>query len=497
MPDPEKQNQEPTPETEGETEGEGETSVEELSPEIRQMADGWFDRAEQAAVRDNFDYAIRCYLEGLRLNPLDIDRGHQGLKETALKRQGQGKGAGLGALLGQTKAAFSQMLGRNKDAMLNLEAALAKAPQNVMLLSQLMQTARRQEYTDLAIWFGEWAAEESMRSAKKPQKQIFTTLADLYEGRERFADAITALNQAIKIDPADREIDRRIRNLSAAASIQQGKLESVSDFRDMIRDRRTAAASATQQVVRTADQLESQYAELKAALDADPENPVKMQALAECAWRKGDTDEATGLLKQALATSGEYRYKARMDDIRMADYRARLREVGEALEAEPDRADLQVRQKEILEQRNKAELAIYEERHKQYPTDLAIRFELGLRQYRAGRHDPAIVSLQQATRDPKRRIEAFNMLGKCFYAKKLYEEAQGQFEQGIHQYELASDPLGKELRYNLGTTLEQQGKNKEAIEWYSDIVQQDYQYRDTAKRLEALRRKTSETSEQA
>jgi TolA-binding protein len=89
------------------------------------------------------------------------------------------------------------------------------------------------------------------------------------------------------------------------------------------------------------------------------------------------------------------------------------------------------------------------------------------------------------------------MLGRCFFAKELYQEAQSQFEAAIQQYDLTSDPLAKELRYNLAKTFEAEGKAAEAIEWYSVIVQQDYQYRDAAKRLEALRRKASGKDSQA
>jgi tetratricopeptide (TPR) repeat protein len=495
---------EPTPSKGGEAAGrpgegppaEG-AAPPEPSPEAKREADEWFDRAEQAAVRGNYDYAIRCFLEGLRRSLGDVQRGHKGLYDAAVKRRGQGKGAGLGSLLSQGKAAFSQMLGRHKDSMLGLEAALAKDPQNVMVLAQLMQVARRVDLAEVAIFFGELAAEESLRGRKKPQKQIFTTLADLYESQGDYRQSIEALQQAVKIDPADRGLDKRMRDLAARASIEEGKLESVSDFHDMIRDRRAAADAATQKVIRTREQLDAQYEQLKAALDADPKNPVKMQAVAECQWRRGNTDEAMALLQHALDLTRDYRYKVAMDDIRMAEYRRQLRQLAEQLETATEQADLKTRQKQLLQQRDALELDIFQERHRQYPTDLAIRFELGVRQYRAGRLDEAIVSFQQATRDPKRRVQATNMLGRCFYAKKLYQEAQGQFEAAIHQYELTGDPLSKELRYNLATTLETQGKIKEAVEWYSDIVQQDYQYRDAAKRLEALRRHLAKDSAEA
>jgi len=466
------------------------------APEVLAMAVGCFDRADQAVVRGNFDYAIQLYLEGIRYNPNDVKRGHQGLKDVALRRRNQGKSSGLGTIVSQIKGAIYQMIGRPKDAMLALEAVFAYNPQNVLLLTQLMQLARRLQYDEVAIWFGEQAAEETLRS-KKPQKQVFTTLADLYEAQRRYQDAVNVLSQATRIDPADRNLDKRARDLSAHASIEEGKLDSVGDFHDMIRDKRQAAASATQQVVRTREQLDVQFDELKAALDADPENAVKMQTLAECQARRGFLEEALALLKQALEKSKEYRYKARMDDLRMADFRQQVRDIDAQLEAEPERADLKAKRKEITTQRDAFELEVYNERQKQYPTDMAVRYELGVRQYRAKQLDDAIVSLQTATRDPKRRVTALNMLGRCFFSKELYEEAQSQFESAIQQYDLTSDPLAKELRYNLAKTFEAEGKASEAIEWYSVIVQQDYQYRDAAKRLEALRRKASGKEDQA
>ena len=496
MPDPAKKGQEPDDskklpsEEEAQESGKAEgEAADVLAPEVRQMADSCFERAAQATVHGNFDYAIHLYMDGLRYNPRDLEKGHKGLRDCALRRRNTGKKGGFGSLLAQAKGAVAQMLGRHKDQMLDLEEALARDPTNIQMMTQLMQTARRLGYVDVAIWFGEIASEETLRT-KKPQKQIFTTLADMYESQKRYQEAVNALTTAIKVDPADRTLDKRARDLSAAASIEDGKLESVGDFHDMIRDRRQAAASATQQVVRTREQLEAQYEELKAAFDADPKNPVKIQALADCQARRGYTDEAMALLQQALDLSKEYRYKARMDEIRMGEFRRALREIDEQLQADPNRADLKAKRQQVVTERDAFELNVYTERHRQYPTDMAIRFELGLRQFRVTQYDDAIVSFQQATRDPKRRIQALNMLGKCFYAKKLYQEAQSQFETAIQQYELAGDPLGKELRYNLAMTFEVQNKVPQAIEWYSVIVQQDYQYRDAAKRLEGLRKKS-------
>ena len=470
--------------------------AESITPEARQTADGYFERGIQATRRGNFDYALHLYMDGLRLNPLDVEKGHNGLRELAQAWHGTSGSGGLMSVLmsvfAQVKGMISQTLGRTKDAMMDLLGAVTRSPQDITLLAQLMQTARRLNYMDVAIFWGECAREETLR-AKKPQKQIFTTLADLYQGQEDYRKALDALTHAIKIDPGDRTLDQRCKNLAAQVSIASSKLESVKGFHDIILDKAQASKSAQQQVVHTEEQLEAQYKELKARYEADPKNPHKIQALAECQHRRGHIDEAMALLQGALEQTKEYRFKMRMDDIRMAEVRRVLRGIDEQLEAEPGRADLQAKRDEIVRQSNAFELEVFIERQKQYPTDMSIRFDLGLREYQVGRFDDAIVSFQQATRDPKRRIQALNMLGRCFLAKKLYQEAQGQFETAIQQYELTTDPLAKELRYNLAMSFESQNKLPQAVEWYSVIVQQDYQYQDAAKRLEALRRKLMES----
>ena len=494
MPDPEKEDLTPNGgEGAGQPPGDGQAGAPgEMAPENRRMADSYFDRAAQATLKGNFDYALRLYMDGLKYNPRDVEKGHKGLRELSLQRRGSGKGGGIGSLFTQAKGMFSQTLGRPKDAMMDLLSAVASNPQNITLLAQLMQTARRLDYIDVAIFWGEAARDESLRTKKKPQKQIFTTLADMYESIKDYQKALDALTFAIKIDPGDRTLDQRCKNLAAQVSIDSSKLESVKGFHDIILDKAQAAKSAGQKVIHTEEQLEAQYLELKAAYEADPKNGAKISALADCQYRRGKLDEAMALLQSAYDQAKEYRFKMRMDDIHMSEYRRILREIKDQLDADPSRADLKAKRQEVVAERDAFELAVFNERQKQYPTDMNVRYELGVRQHHVGQHDDAIVSFQQATRDPKRRIHALNMLGRCFFAKKLYQEAQSQFETGIQQYEMTTDPLAKELRYNLAMSFEAQAKWPQAIEWYSVIVQQDYQYRDAAKRLESLRKKASD-----
>ncbi|MDP6379981.1 MAG: hypothetical protein QF662_01440, partial [Phycisphaerae bacterium] len=254
-----------------ETAGEIADAAIELSPEVLHMADGCFERAEQAVQRGNFDYAIALYLEGIRYNPQDTGRGHRGLREVALKKAAQGGGAGFGALMKQMKATYYQMLGRHKDAMLALEAYLATKPNDVSALAAMMQSSRKNGYPAVAIWFGELAVGQTLKS-KKPNKQLLITMAGLYEHGKQFRKAVDILSEAIRVDPGDRSLDKWLRDMSASGTIDDGKLDSVTDFHDMIRDKAQAAESASQKIVRTEEQFLQREKELRQELEQDPES---------------------------------------------------------------------------------------------------------------------------------------------------------------------------------------------------------------------------------
>src|SRR5215470_10250872 len=57
----------------------------------------WFEQARKVADTKNYDYAIECYVSGLRLWPDAMDEGHKPLRAVATARKMAGK-KGLGFL---------------------------------------------------------------------------------------------------------------------------------------------------------------------------------------------------------------------------------------------------------------------------------------------------------------------------------------------------------------------------------------------------------------
>jgi tetratricopeptide (TPR) repeat protein len=171
----------------------------------------------------------------------------------------------------------------------------------------------------------------------------------------------------------------------------------------------------------------------------------------------------------------------------MRQIRRQLRQLEDEIAKNAEDDEPKKKRQELIERRNQYELEVFEERAREYPTDMTVRYDLGLRHYRCGQIEKAIGAFQMSTRDPKRKILSLNMLGKCFFQSKLYQEAAAQFQAAIDSYEVEADAMWKELRYNLGLTYEAMKTPDMAIECYSQIVMADFQYRDAAKRLTRLR----------
>jgi tetratricopeptide (TPR) repeat protein len=133
------------------------------------------------------------------------------------------------------------------------------------------------------------------------------------------------------------------------------------------------------------------------------------------------------------------------------------------------------------------ELQEYQERAKNYPTDMSIKYELGRRQLALGKLDEAIGSLQQAKRDARHSVQASSLLGQAFEKKGWNREAAETLER-VLESELIEDQA-KDIRYHLGQVYEKMDELAKAQDQYSLVAQMDYNYKDVRPRLEAVRKK--------
>jgi tetratricopeptide (TPR) repeat protein len=130
------------------------------------------------------------------------------------------------------------------------------------------------------------------------------------------------------------------------------------------------------------------------------------------------------------------------------------------------------------------QLAECQKRVEKYPTDLAIRFELGQLYFQAGKIGEAIAEFQKAQGNPNKRLAAMSLLAQCFAKRKMFDLAARTLQNAIKE-KPGFDEEKKDLIYQLGCVLEGMGKKEDAIEQFKVIYEADISYKDVAAKVDA------------
>ena len=115
--------------------------------ECLNKARAFFERAEEVAATDNFDYAIELYLDGLRHCPDTLEDGHAPLRRLSLIRQG--KGGKKSSIIEKVK----RLKGKTPlEKMLNAEYLMTKDPDHLPYAEDLLTAAIEGGYLRTAEW---------------------------------------------------------------------------------------------------------------------------------------------------------------------------------------------------------------------------------------------------------------------------------------------------------------------------------------------------------
>lgn len=449
----------------------------------------FFDRADQLADVGNWDYAIEMYLQGIAREPNEIQRGHEKLREAALRRKASG-GKGPGLMDGLKHKASKDPL----TSLSNAEFLMGRDPGNVAYWKQILSAARSAELSDVAKWAGSILFEIN-RTIPKPSKEVYALLTDTYTAMGLYGEARQACQAALAMDPNNATISDALRNLSAQETITKGRYDEEGSFTKSVKDLKGQIDLAKKdQITQNVSYREEQVLAARAAYEAEPTEAGKITALVEALIKFDDEayeNEAIDVLAKALKDSGTYRYKMRIGDIKIRQMERRSQKLLKA----GDKAGAIEQAKQQLA----FELEEYTERAANYPTDLGLKYELGRRQLKAGKYDESISLLQQARRDPKHRVLALINLGAAFAKKGWMSEAAETLEQAL-QTELTEQRI-KDVKYNLGLVYRTMGRLEDAMQQFSDVAQIDINYKDVRKIIEELReelrkRKTQGTAGQ-
>ena len=443
----------------------------------------FFDAADRAI--DNYDYAIDMYLNGLRCAPDAVLEGHIKLRELAIQRQARGgKGPSM-----MDKVRFSR--GKTPlDQMLNAECLFTKNPDNLQYAEAMLKAAVAGNYRKTVKWIADLLFQANS-ALKRPSAQTYLLLKESYETIGQLDRAIVACQFAMKVRTGSKELEDEYRRLTTELTVSQGKYDIADDFRQSIKDKEAQEKFQSQEsVVKTESYIASAVESARKAYKSEPNVPRNVFNLAEAL---SDTEneqaenEAIELLENTYKTRNDFSFKQRAGQIRIKQLRRKIRELEKMLEAAPDAEQVKNEAAELASQLNSFELEHYQLCVKNYPTDLEMKYEYGVRLMQNKQYDDAIPLLQEAKKDPRHKIAAMNKTGLCFFLKGWSQDASEIFEQAIDAYEIKDDDTAKELRYNLARSYEEQGQVEKALEIYRRIAQLAFAYKDVRQRIDKIR----------
>ncbi|PTX99763.1 hypothetical protein DB346_18265 [Verrucomicrobia bacterium LW23] len=327
-------------------------------------------------------------------------------------------------------------------------------------------------------------AYETMRENKPKDTKLMHQLAQTYMLMDDGQRASKVYEAILQIDPRDGEALSGMKNATALAASTAGGWRNASDYRDLIQDKKQAAALEQQgKVVKSEKAIDEQIAELFTLVQREPANLKHPLRIAELFLKKPDLDQALEWYQYTFEQGGrsDTSIEKTLSDLRIKKLDKQIAEYEAAAATDPAQYQSSV---DLLKQRRaEAMLEIARERVRKYPNDGQYRYDLGAALFHAGNYKEALPELQQSLKQPAVRIKAFNMMGLCFARRNMNDMAEKTLRDAIAEVPIMDD-LKKEMCYNLAMVYKAVDKKEAMIEYVKKIYEVDMGYKDVGKIIE-------------
>ena len=300
------------------------------------------------------------------------------------------------------------------------------------------------------------------------------------------AQAERVLAELLRSSPSDGELNQALKDLSARKTLDQGGYNALEggqgSYRDILKNKDQAASlEQEQRVVKNEDLTEKLIAEDEARLKTEPNNLKLVRRLAELYAQKKQFERSLELYDRIKNSEmgNDPSLERGISDTIVRRFDHQLEQLDPAA---PDYAEQSAR---LQAEKLNFQVTDCQKRVEKYPTDLAIRFEMGQLYFQTGKYSEAIQEFQKAQQNPHKRLASMSFLAQCFAKRKMFDLAARKLQDAIKEKPVFDDEK-KDLVYNLGCVLESMGKKEEAIEQFKQIYEMDASYKDVTAKVEAF-----------
>lgn len=450
-------------------------------------AANFFEHARTRFESGNYEYSAQLWLRGLKWDPTDLEAVKsfwQTVQElaTASKKKAPSKDL--------TKAA-SDAKGPVRRFLQELTAGSFKWD-DVSAVLKTAEAAIGVESIEAADLFGQ-RAYTLARQDKKPRKDTFVRLLAVFRVTGNFKLAVESGELARQLDPSDADLQHQVRNMMAQETMTSGGFDQVGQeggFRRNIRDSaKQAELEASDRITKTEDVKDRLVEVAKREYDADLDNPVTIDKYGKALRQRGkpaDLKTAWLLYTRAYGKTKQFRFRQAAGEINIRLSRAAIARQAALVEAKPDDQEAREKLASLQKQLDSTELEELKLAEQNYPTDLPLKFRLGVALFERGEYGDAIPYFQEAESDPKNKSRVLYYKGRAFGHIEGWEsEAIQTLRRAIDEHEDKSSDIALELRYDLMTVLQRKaekdrdrGAAEEADELAAAIAMQRFNFRD-------------------
>jgi len=461
-----------------------EKNLDDISRDARTL----FTKATEAAQRQNTDYAIDLFNQVLQREP-EFYAGRKALRVEQFKKAGGGGGGGFfkkmmsGAGSSPQVAKARMVLGKNPgEAMAIAEQILNGDPNSSAAHRIIVEAAAALELPRTAALSYETLAKNSPKD-KNLAIDFANAVSELGEG----ARAEKIILDLLREQPNDGDLSQALKNLSARKTLDEGGYGALEggegSYRDILKNKDEAVSlEQEKRAHKTEDVAARLIEEYEERLQTEPDNLKLLRQLAELYTDKKQFDRALEFydrIKNSEMGAGDSSLALAIANTMVKRYDHQIAGLN------PFGAEHADEVARLQAEKLNFQMAECQKRVEKFPTDLAIRFEMGQLYFQAGKISEAISELQKAQGNPHRRLAAMNLLAQCFAKRKMFDLAARTLQNAIKE-KVGFDDEKKDLIYNLGCVLEATGKKEDAVEQFKIIYETDIGYKDVAAKVDAF-----------
>ncbi len=451
----------------------------ELQPQQKNI---WL-KGVSAYQLKNYDYAISLIVSVIKQSPEFLE-GRKLLRRAEVEKfKGQKKGLFSGGFNMFKGGANSKKEPLEGIAELE-DSVFQKDPYSINANQALYDYAVRAGQHEIAAF-----ALETIREGHPDNTKIMHRLAEHYMAQDQPEKAGDIYRNIIRVDSSDMDAVKGEKDAAAKTSIMRQGWQEEGGFRKAMKsgDEAQQMENLTRQGM-TEEQMEDILAQFAAEYAKDQTNINIVKKIADIYDRMEKPQEALQWYEYAVQLSpGDVSLQGRTELLRNKVTELQIQLTEAEIEASPESPDIEEKRAHIHQikiDRLSTVLAEARSKVERHPTDKQYRFELANVLIQMEQYREAIPELQQAKSNPHIRNKALFLLGTCFASLGMNDLAINAYNDAVKELSVFNKEK-KELLYELGLIYEKVGRKEDYLNCMKEIYNNDYGYRDVAKRVES------------